>query len=1208
MSEQQMVILDGNEAAASVAYRLSEVVAIYPITPSSPMAEWADQWRAEGKKNIWGALPIVEELQSEGGAAGALHGALQAGAFGTTFTASQGLLLMIPNMFKIAGELTPATMHVTARTIATHALSIFGDHSDVMACRSTGWAMLCSNSVQEVADLALVAQIATLESRIPFIHFFDGFRTSHEVAKIEPIADETIRALLDDKYIIEYRQNALSPDRPRLRGSAQNPDVFFQAREACSPYHAAVPGIVQSVMNRLAVQTGRAYHLFEYVGAADAERVIVMMGSGAEAAEEAVDALNRQGAKVGLVKVRLYRPFDAKAFLAALPATVKSIAVLDRCKEPGATGEPLYQDVMTVLAEHAATLPFAAMPTVVGGRYGLSSKEFTPAMVKGIYDELVKTTPKNHFTIGIDDDVTHTSLRYDPAFSTEDPQTVRALFYGLGSDGTVGANKNSIKIIGSETPNFAQGYFVYDSKKSGSMTTSHLRFGPKPIHSTYLITRASFVACHNFSFLEKMNVLEAAMPGAVFLLNAPYGAAEIWEKLPRTMQRELIEKRIEFYVIDGYTVAHEAGMGSRINTIMQTCFFAISGVLPREEAIAQIKKAIKKTYGKRGEAVVEKNYAAVDAALAHLEKVTVPAGVSSEFDLIPSISDKAPEFVRTVLGEIAAGRGDLLPVSAIPAGGAFPTATSQWEKRNIAQSIPVWDKNLCIQCGKCVMVCPHAVIRSKVYGAEYADKAPASFQWAKPKWRGMENDHYTLQVSPEDCTGCAVCVDVCPVKDKSDAGRKAINMAPQAPLRASERDNWEYFLTLPEMDRSKLSHGQVKDLQLLQPLFEFSGACSGCGETAYIKLLTQLFGDRLYIANATGCSSIYGGNLPTTPYSTNAEGRGPTWANSLFEDNAEFGFGMRTALDQQKDFAETLLMRLAPQVGSELVHGILDAPQKTEAEINAQRERVAVLRAKLAGADSSDARNLLAIADALVRKSVWILGGDGWAFDIGFGGLDHVLGSGKNVNVLVLDTEVYSNTGGQSSKATPRGAVAKFAASGKRVSRKDLAMEVVSYGSVYVAQVALGGNDTHVVKAFQEAEAHEGPSLILAYASCIAHGYDLVHGLEQQKLAVQSGYWPLMRYNPELREEGKNPFQLDSKAPSIRLKDYAYREARYTMLARSNPELAARLLEEAQDDVERQWRVYSARASMPGRGETPDIAPKEKLDEKLTPVVAGGAE
>ena len=1208
MSEQNMVIMDGNEAAASVAYRLSEVVAIYPITPSSPMAEWADQWRSEGKKNIWGALPIVEELQSEGGAAGALHGALQAGAFGTTFTASQGLRLMIPNMFKIAGELTPATMHVTARTIATHALSIFGDHSDVMACRSTGWAMLCSNSVQEVADMALVAQIATLESRIPFIHFFDGFRTSHEVGKLLPIADETIRALLDDKYIIQYRQNALSPDRPVLRGSAQNPDVFFQAREACNPFHAAVPGIVQAVMNRFAAQTGRAYHLFEYSGAADAERLIVMMGSGAEAAEEAVDALNRQGEKVGLVKVRLYRPFDAKAFMSALPATAKSVAILDRCKEPGATGEPLYQDIVTVLAENAANLPFAAMPTVVGGRYGLSSKEFTPAMVKGIYDELAKPAPKNHFTIGIDDDVTHSSLSYDPAFSTEDPQTVRALFYGLGSDGTVGANKNSIKIIGTETQNFAQGYFVYDSKKSGSMTTSHLRFGPKPIHSTYLITRASFVACHNFNFLEKMNVLEAAMPGAVFLLNSPYSAAEVWEKLPRSLQEEMLRKKIEFYVIDGYKVAREAGMGTRINTIMQTCFFAISGVLPRDEAIAQIKKAIKKTYGKRGEAVVEKNFAAVDRALAHLEKVTLPSAASSDFDLIPSISSKAPAFVRDVLGQIAAGQGDLLPVSAIPAGGAFPTGTAQWEKRNIAQFIPVWDKDLCIQCGKCVMVCPHAVIRAKVYGAELGDKAPATFQWAMPKWRGMEQDRYTLQVAPEDCTGCGVCVDVCPVKNKSDAGRKAINMAPQAPLRESERENWEYFLGLPEVDRNRLSHGQVKDLQLLQPLFEFSGACAGCGETAYIKLLTQLFGDRLYIANATGCSSIYGGNLPTTPYSANAQGRGPTWANSLFEDNAEFGFGMRTALDQQKDFAETLLTRLAPALGGELVSGLLDASQKTEAEIQAQRERVTILRQKLAGHDSSDARNLLAIADSLVRKSVWILGGDGWAFDIGFGGLDHVLGSGKNVNVLVLDTEVYSNTGGQMSKATPRGAVAKFAASGKKNSRKDLAMEAVSYGSVYVAQVALGGNDTHVVKAFQEAEAHDGPSIIIAYASCIAHGYDLVHGLEQQKLAVQSGCWPLMRYNPALREEGKNPFQLDSKAPSIRLKEYAYREARYTMLARGNPELAAELLNDAQDDVERQWRVYSARAAMPGRGETPNIAPEEKPEEKLATVAAGGAE
>jgi pyruvate-ferredoxin/flavodoxin oxidoreductase len=1208
MSEQSMVIMDGNEAAASVAYRLSEVVAIYPITPSSPMAEWADQWRSEGKKNIWGALPIVEELQSEGGAAGALHGALQAGAFGTTFTASQGLLLMIPNMFKIAGELTPATMHVTARTLATHALSIFGDHSDVMACRSTGWAMLASNSVQEAADLALIAQTATLEARIPFIHFFDGFRTSHEVGKIYPITDETIRSMVDDTYIIQFRQNALSPDRPILRGSAQNPDVFFQAREACSPFYKAVPGIVQQVMDRFAALTGRSYHLFDYYGAPDAERVMVIMGSGAEAAEEALDALNKSGEKLGLLKVRLYRPFDASAFLKALPATVKSIAVLDRCKEPGATGEPLYQDIVTVLAENAAQFSFATTPKVIGGRYGLSSKEFTPAMVKGIFDELAKPAPKNHFTIGIEDDISFSSLSYDPEFSTEDPKTVRALFYGLGSDGTVGANKNSIKIIGSETDNYAQGYFVYDSKKSGSMTTSHLRFGPNPIRSTYLISKASFVACHNFSFLEKIDVLEAVIPGGVFLLNSPWSAAEVWDKLPRTAQDEIIRKKIEFYVIDGYKVAREAGMGSRINTIMQTCFFAISGVLPREEAIEQIKKAIKKTYGKRGETVVQKNFAAVDAALAHLERVEIRSAASSEFDLVGSLSSKAPKFVHDVLGQIAGGKGDLLPVSALPAGGTFPTGTAQWEKRNIAQFIPVWDKDLCIQCGKCVMVCPHAVIRAKVYSADLAGDAPATLQWARPKWKGMETDRYTLQVAPEDCTGCAVCVEVCPAKSKSDAGHKAINMAPQAPLREAERDNWEFFVGLPEVDRNRLSHGQVKDAQLLQPLFEFSGACAGCGETPYIKLLTQLFGDRLYIANATGCSSIYGGNLPTTPYTHNVQGRGPTWANSLFEDNAEFGFGMRIALDQQKAFAETLLKRVAPAAGEELVRALISAPQKTEPEINAQRERMKILREKLAAVDSSDARNLLAIADTLVRKSVWILGGDGWAFDIGFGGLDHVLGSGKNVNVLVLDTEVYSNTGGQASKATPRGAVAKFAAAGKPNARKDLAMEAVSYGYVYVAQVALGGNDSHVIKAFQEAEAHEGPSLIIAYSSCIAHGYDLVHGLEQQKLAVQSGYWPLMRYNPVLREQGKNPFLLDSKAPSIRLKEYAYREARYTMLARGNPELAGELLKEAQDDVERQWRVYSARAAMPGRGETPHIAPEEKPAEKLEPVAAGGDE
>jgi pyruvate-ferredoxin/flavodoxin oxidoreductase len=1208
MSEQhKMVILDGNEAAASVAYRLSEVVAIYPITPSSPMAEWADQWLSEGKKNIWGALPIVEELQSEGGAAGALHGALQAGAFGTTFTASQGLLLMIPNMYKIAGELTPATMHVTARTLATHALSIFGDHSDVMACRATGWAMLSSNSVQEAADLALVAQIATLESRIPFMHFFDGFRTSHEVAKIEPISDQTIRAMLDDKYLIEYRQRALSPDRPVLRGSAQNPDVFFQAREACTPYHAAVPGIVQSVMDRLAGLIGRAYHIFDYYGAPDAERVIVAMGSGAETVEETVAALNRQGEKVGVLKVRLYRPFDSMAFLAALPRTVKEIAVLDRCKEPGAGGEPLYKDVLSVLAENAASLPFASTPKVIGGRYGLSSKEFTPAMAKGIFDELKKPEPKNSYTIGIDDDVMHSSLSYDPEFSTEDPKTVRALFYGLGSDGTVGANKNSIKIIGSETPNYAQGYFVYDSKKSGSMTTSHLRFGPNPIHSSYLITQASFVACHNFSFTEKMNVLEAAMPGAVFLLNSPYPASDVWDKLPKSIQQEMIRKKIEFYVIDGYEVARDAGMGTRINTIMQTCFFAISGVLPREEAIAQIKKSIYKTYGKRGEAVVNKNYAAVDAALAHLHKVELPSAASSTMELIPSISPAAPEFVRNVLGEIAAGRGDQVPVSAIPAGGTFPTGTSQYEKRNIAQFIPVWDKDVCIQCGKCVMVCPHAVIRSKIYSAELGANAPETFKWARPKWRGMEEERYTLQVAPEDCTGCAVCVEVCPAKNKSDASKKAINMEFQAPLRKTERENWEFFLSIPEVDRTRISHTQVKDLQLLRPLFEFSGACAGCGETAYIKLLTQLFGDRLYVGNATGCTSIYSGNLPTTPYAYNADGRGPTWSNSLFEDNAEFGFGMRLAIDQQKAFAELLATRLASVIGDELVKELLSAPQNTEPEIEKQRERVRLLRERLAGSQTSDAHQLQAIADMLVRKSVWILGGDGWAYDIGFGGLDHVLGSGKNVNVLVLDTEVYSNTGGQASKSTPRGAVAKFAASGKTVSKKDLAMEAVSYGSVYVARVALGGNDAHVIKAFQEAEAYPGTSIIIAYASCIAHGYDLVHSLEQQKLAVQSGYWPLMRYNPELRMEGKNPFQLDSKAPAISLKEYAYREARYTMLARSNPELAAKLLASAQDDVERQWRVYSSRAAMPSRSETPNIAPAEKKEENPTAGPAGGA-
>ncbi len=1202
MREQETVILDGNEAAADVAYRLAEVIAIYPITPSSTMGEWADQWKEEGRKNIWGSVPFVAELQSEGGAAGAMHGALQAGAFSTTFTASQGLLLMIPNMYKIAGELTSNVIHVTARTIATHALSIFGDHSDVMACRSTGFAMLASSSVQEAGDLALIAHIATLEARIPFLHFFDGFRTSHEINKAIAISDDVILALLEENYVLAHRERALSSDRPILRGTAQNPDVFFQAREACNPYYLACPTIVQDTMDRFAAQTGRAYRLFDYVGAPDADRVIILMGSGAGAVEETIDHLNAQGEKLGLLKVRLFRPFAADGFLAALPKTVQSIAVLDRTKEPGALGEPLYQDVVTAFSEafSSGAAPFAQQPRILGGRYGLSSKEFTPAMVKGVFDELKKPRMKNHFTIGIVDDITHTSLDYDAEFSTEDPHTVRALFYGLGSDGTVGANKNSIKIIGSETSNYAQGYFVYDSKKSGSVTTSHLRFGPNPIRSTYLISKANFVACHQFSFLERMDVLAAAAPGAVFLLNAPYGPDEIWNHLPRAAQESILKKKLQFYVIDGYKVAREAGMGSRINTIMQTCFFAISGVLPHDEAIEQIKKAIQKTYGKRGDAVVRQNFAAVDAALAHLCPVALPEKITATFDILPVVPNAAPAFVHDILGAMAAGHGDALPVSALPPGGTFPTGTAQWEKRNIAQMVPVWDEELCIQCGKCVLVCPHAVIRAKVYDHALLANAPATFKSAKPKWRGMEQELYTLQVAPEDCTGCRLCVEICPVKSKSEAKHKAINMEMQAPLREAEAKNWSFFESLPAVGRDRISHTQVKDIQLLDPLFEFSGACAGCGETPYIKLLTQLFGDRLYIANATGCSSIYGGNLPTTPYTVNKSGRGPTWSNSLFEDNAEFGLGMRLALDQQKVYAEQLLQRLAPIVGDDLATAILAADQSTESGIDAQRERVRLVREKLAGADSVEARSLLAIADSLVRKSVWLVGGDGWAYDIGFGGLDHVLGSGQNVKVLVLDTETYSNTGGQMSKATPRGAVAKFATGGKPNAKKDLAMEAVSYGSVYVARVAMGGSDTQTVKAFQEAEAYHGPALILAYSHCIAHGYDMAYGLEQQKNAVLSGHWPLMRYNPSLRETGQNPFQLDSRAPSIPLKQYAYQEARYTMLARSHPDVAKKLLREAQDDVEREWRVYSARAATHERAATPGIVPPEKEDDGST--------
>ena len=1102
-----MQIMDANEAAASVAYRLSEVIAIYPITPSSQMGESADEWSDEGRTNIFGTVPKVIEMQSEGGAAGTLHGALQAGALGTTFTASQGLLLMIPNMFKIAGELTACVIHVAARTVATHALSIFGDHSDVMAARATGFALLSSTSVQEANDFALIAHAATLESRIPFLHFFDGFRTSHELNKIHPLSDDDLRALVDAKFIRQHRARALSPDRPILRGSAQNPDVFFQAREAINPFYRACPTIVQDVMDRFAQRTGRSYRLFEYAGDPRAERVIVLMGSGAGAAEETIERLIADGEKVGLLKVRLFRPFDGAAFAATLPKTTRAIAVLDRTKEPGSTGEPLYLDVVTALSESRATgAGDGSWPRIIGGRYGLSSKEFTPAMVKAVFDELKRENPKNHFTVGIHDDVTHSSLAFDPEFSTESPQTVRALFYGLGSDGTVGANKNSIAIIGENTPSYAQGYFVYDSKKSGTVTVSHLRFGPNPIRSTYQISKASFIGCHQFAFLERMDVLAAADQGATFLLNAPYPADQVWDHIPRKLQQQILDKHLRFFVIDAYKVARDAGMGGRINTVMQTCFFAVSGVLPQNEAIAAIKSAIKETYGKRGDAIVQHNFAAVDTTLAHLREVAVPASASSTIDILAPVPSHATAFVRDVLGAIMAGCGDSVPTSALPPDGTFPTGTAKWEKHNIAQQIPVWDEELCIQCGKCVMVCPHATIRAKVYEPSHLAGAPATFKSAAPRWRGLEAMRYTLQVAPEDCTGCVLCVEVCPAKSKSEVKHKAIDMAPQAPIRDAEARNWDFFLSLPEFNRDSLAHSQVKDGQLLEPLFEFSGACAGCGETPYIKLLTQLFGDRLLIANATGCSSIYGGNLPTTPYTSNAEGRGPAWSNSLFEDNAEFGLGMRLALDKQVDYARELIRRLSSHLGGRLVAEILEADQSTEAGIAAQRQRVAEVKRLVAGLTSNYARDLIGVADAMVRKSVWLVGGDGWAYDIGFGGLDHVLGSGMNVNALVLDTEVYSNTGGQMSKSTPRAAVAKFAAGGKQTSKKDLAMEAISYGSVYVARVAMGGNDSHTIKAFLEAEAHDGPSLIVAYSHCIAHGYDMMFGIEQQKNAVLSGY------------------------------------------------------------------------------------------------------
>ncbi len=1191
------VTIDGNEATAYVAYNVSEIAAIYPITPSSNMGEWADEWSAKGIPNLWGTVPTVVEMQSEGGASGSLHGAIQAGALSTTFTASQGLLLMIPNMFKIAGELSSTVIHVSARTLATHALSIFGDHSDVMSCRSTGFAMLSSNSVQEAMDMAMIAHAATLEARLPFLHFFDGFRTSHEVAKIEQLTKEDMLAMLDEKAIAAHRERAMCPDRPIMRGTAQNPDVFFQAREACNPWFLAAPAIVQNVMDRFAKIVGRQYKLFEYVGAPDAERVIIMMGSGADIAHETVEYLTERGEKVGVLKVHLYRPFSIEHFISALPVSVKSLAVLDRCKEPGASGEPLYLDVVTALMEAnaAGMLPFKSMPSVIGGRYGLSSKDFTPAQVKAVFDEAAKSAPKNHFTVGIVDDVTNSSLDYDPNFSTEDPKTFRGLFYGLGSDGTVGANKNSIKIIGEETDLAAQGYFVYDSKKAGAVTVSHLRFGPKHIRSSYLISQADFVACHQFTFLERLNMLKNARPGAVFLLNSLFGPEEVWDNLPRTVQKQIIDKKLKFYVIDAYKVAEATGMGVRINTIMQTCFFAISGVLPREEAIEQIKKAIKKTYGKRGEAVVQKNYAAVDEALAHMHEVKVPSAVTSTFDLRRAVPEEAPEFVQKVTAKIYAGDGDDLPVSALPPDGTFPTATAQWERRNIALEIPVWDEALCIQCGKCVLVCPHASIRGKVYDAAALGGAPETFKSTAARWKDFKEQKYTLQIAPEDCTGCGICVEACPVKSKTETKRKAINMAPQPPLRESERVNWEFFKSIPETNRGVLALNQVKDVQLLQPLFEFSGACAGCGETPYVKLMTQLFGDRALICNATGCSSIYGGNLPTTPYCVDSVGRGPTWTNSLFEDNAEFGLGLRLAVDQQTAYARYLVSKLSAKVGDNLAKALLEANQSGEVALREQRERVVELKKALAGASTPEERDLLALADMMVKKSVWILGGDGWAYDIGYGGLDHVLASGRNVNVLVLDTEVYSNTGGQMSKATPRGAVAKFAAGGKPVAKKDLAMMAMAYGSVYVARVAFGSNDMQTVKAFLEAEAYDGPSIIIAYSHCIAHGYDLIHGLDQQKAAVQTGYWPLFRFNPDLMKQGKNPMQLESKAPALPLEKYIYNETRYSMLTRSKPEEAKQLLKLAQEDVNSRWKLYEHWANMPADGTNPvTTAPEVK--------------
>ncbi len=1194
---RRMITLDGNEAAAHIAHLTNEVVAIYPITPASPMGEFADAWSAQGKTNIWGSVPQVFEMQSEAGAAGAIHGALQTGALTTTFTASQGLLLMLPNMYKIAGELSPTVFHISARSLAAQALSIFCDHADVMAARSTGFAMLASNSVQEVMDMALIAQAATLQGRVPLLHFFDGFRTSHEIAKIEEVDEKMVRKMIDDKLVAAHRQRALNPERPVIRGTSQNPDVYFQGRESVNPFYKAMPGIVQECMDRFAKLSGRQYRLYDYLGAKDAERVIVLMGSGAEAAQETVDHLLAQDEKVGLLKVRLYRPFDATMFVDALPASVKSIAVLDRTKEPGSDGEPLYKDVFTAVAQCVTDncAPFKKMPRIIGGRYGLSSKEFTPGMVKAVFDELKAKKPKNNFTIGIHDDVSHSSLEWDQNFRTDaSHKVVSALFYGLGSDGTVSANKNSIKIIGECTDLHAQGYFVYDSKKSGAITVSHLRFGPEPIHSTYLIgdDEAKFVGCHQSVFLERYDMLDKAAEGGVFLLNSTAGPDEVWDTLPNRMQQQIVDKRLRFYVIDAYRVAEESGMGQRINTIMQTCFFAISDILPQAEALRAIKEAVEKTYGKKGKKLVEMNFIAIDASVANLHQVKVPAKADSTFERPPVVPASAPDFVQKVTAEIIAGHGDALPVSMLPYDGTYPTATTQWEKRNIALEIPEWDEELCIHCGKCPFVCPHGVIRSKVFDPALAKKAPKTFKHVPVKGKEFpEGWHISYQVAPEDCTGCALCVDICPVKDKKNPGRRALNMVPQPPLREQERENWEFFLALPEYDRRKLRTSVIKEAMITQPLFEFSGACSGCGETPYLKLASHLFGDRMVVANATGCSSIYGGNLPTTPWAKNPDGRGPAWNNSLFEDTAEFGLGMRVSIDKQAELAREQLLKLRNELGTEKVEALLNAEQNDEAGIYEQRQRVSELLTKLKRIKKPEAQLLESIADSLVKKSVWIVGGDGWAYDIGFGGLDHVLASGRNVNILVLDTEVYSNTGGQTSKATPRGAVAKFSAGGKPTSKKDLAMIAMSYENVYVAQVAYAGKDIQTLKAFLEAESYEGTSIIIAYAPCIAWGNDMLHNHEMQDLALRSGHWPLLRYDPRRLADGENPLQLDSKKPAIGYRDFVSSETRFSMLWRSHPDNAEKFLHDSQVEAIARYRHYEQLAAMSYK--KPDTGDKE---------------